>query len=55
MQKAIYKLTGSGAIPFSKPNGKKIFFEKEKLDNWILGTNKEAAKSHIAEEELNHG
>ncbi len=32
----MYKLTGSQNIPHSKPNGKVIFFEKEKLDQWLL-------------------
>ncbi len=32
---ALYKLTASGAIPHYKPNGKKIFFDKEELDAWI--------------------
>ncbi len=33
----VYKLTHSGIIPFSKPNGKKIFFDREKLEAWMLG------------------
>jgi excisionase family DNA binding protein len=32
----MYKLTSSGIIPFSKPNGKTIFFDREKLDQWLL-------------------
>ena len=32
----MYKLTSSNSIPYSKPNGKIIFFEKEKLDQWLL-------------------
>ncbi|MEO6704806.1 MAG: helix-turn-helix domain-containing protein [Ginsengibacter sp.] len=32
----LYKLTSSGLLPFSKPNGKKIFFEREKLENFML-------------------
>jgi excisionase family DNA binding protein len=32
----MYKMTGSNNIPHSKPNGKIIFFEKEKLDQWLL-------------------
>ena len=32
----MYKLTGSQNIPHSKPNGKIIFFEKERLDQWLL-------------------
>lgn len=33
----MYKLTSTRQIPHSKPNGKKIFFDKEKLDEWLLG------------------
>lgn len=32
----LYKLTASGNIPHSKPNGKMIFFEKKKLIEWLL-------------------
>ncbi len=32
----LYKLTASGNIPHSKPNGKMIFFEKRKLNDWLL-------------------
>jgi prophage regulatory protein len=31
----IYKLVHLGIIPFSKPNGKKLFFSKEKLIYWL--------------------
>lgn len=39
----IYKMTSSGILPFSKPNGKKIFFDREKLETWMLGN---PSKSH---------
>jgi excisionase family DNA binding protein len=32
----LYKLTSAGILPFSKPNGKTIFFEREKLERWML-------------------
>ena len=32
----LYKLTSSGIIPHSKPNGKTIFFDKKILENWLL-------------------
>jgi excisionase family DNA binding protein len=32
----LYKLTCSGRITFSKPNGKLIYFSKIELDKWIL-------------------
>ena len=33
----VYKLTSAGILPFSKPNNKKIFFDREKLEAWMLG------------------
>ena len=39
----VYKLTSAGILPFSKPNNKSIFFEREKLENWMLSN---ASKSH---------
>jgi excisionase family DNA binding protein len=38
----LYKLTASGIIPHSKPNGKLIFFEKAKLNSWLLRNNRKA-------------
>lgn len=32
----LYKLSSAKKIPHSKPNGGLIFFNKEKLDNWLL-------------------
>ena len=32
----VYKMTSSGILPHSKPNGKTIFFEKAKLEEWML-------------------
>jgi len=32
----VYKLTSAGILPYSKPNGKSIFFEREKLEAWML-------------------
>ncbi|HXS57490.1 MAG TPA: helix-turn-helix domain-containing protein [Hanamia sp.] len=32
----MYKLTSNGILPFSKPNGGKIFFDREKLETWAL-------------------
>jgi excisionase family DNA binding protein len=36
----LYKLTASNMIPFSKPNGKKIYFSKIQLEEWILSNNR---------------
>lgn len=32
----LYKLTSTGLIPHSKPNGKQLFFEKTSIDAWLL-------------------
>lgn len=32
----LYKLTSSAKIPHSKPSGKILFFDKEKIDRWLL-------------------
>lgn len=36
----LYKLTSKRVIPFSKPNGKKMFFDREKLEFWLLSDGK---------------
>lgn len=42
---ALYKLTSKKDIPFYNPGGKKIYFKKQELDNWVL-----TGKSHSIEE-----
>ena len=32
----LYKLTSQGLIPRYKPNGKKIYFKRSELDEWVL-------------------
>lgn len=32
----IYKLVHKSLIPYSKPNGKVLFFERKKIDLWLL-------------------
>lgn len=32
----LYKLTSKKSIPFTKPNGGKIYFLKKDLDKWML-------------------
>tara|TARA_R100000789_G_scaffold92639_1_gene91318 strand:- start:1192 stop:1422 length:231 start_codon:yes stop_codon:yes gene_type:complete len=36
----MYKLTAKNLIPYSKPRGKLIYFEKNKLNAWLLGNQK---------------
>ena len=33
----LYKLTSAGIIPHSKPNGKNLFFDRVKVQTWLLG------------------
>jgi excisionase family DNA binding protein len=35
-QSHLYKLTSAANIPFYKPNGKKLYFKREELENWLL-------------------
>jgi excisionase family DNA binding protein len=35
-QSHLYKLTSTATVPHYKPNGKKIYFQREELDNWLL-------------------
>ena len=44
----VYKLTSAGVLPFSKPNGKSIFFERVKLEEWMLSN----ASSSIKEKQI---
>lgn len=32
----IHRLTSTNQIPFSKPNGKSLFFDREKIEAWLL-------------------
>ena len=32
----VYKLTSGGILPYSKPNGKTIFFDRVRLEAWML-------------------
>jgi len=48
-QSYIYKLTHGRILPFSCPNGKKIYFRKEDLDNWMM-RNHQFSKSEIREQ-----
>ncbi len=49
----LYKLTSQNKISFSKPNGKMIFFDKEKLDTWLL-KNGSKSQDEIEQEALNY-
>ncbi|WP_341224802.1 helix-turn-helix domain-containing protein [uncultured Arcticibacterium sp.] len=44
----LYKLTSGNKIPFYKPGGKIIYFQREELNNWLL-SNRIASDSEIIE------
>lgn len=48
----LYHLTSERVIPFHKPNGKKIFFDKEEVENWLLRTDRIPSKKHNAKATL---
>ncbi|OJV76759.1 MAG: DNA-binding protein [Bacteroidia bacterium 44-10] len=44
----LYKLTCCGKIPHYKPAGKRLFFDKKELEDW-LRQNRSASESEIEE------
>ena len=49
----LYKLTAAGSIPHAKPNGKQIYFDREKLETWLL-SNEVKGKVSIEREALSY-
>lgn len=49
----IYKLVHNNILPFSKPNGKILFFEKSEIDAWLL-QNKSKSISQIEDQASNY-
>jgi excisionase family DNA binding protein len=45
----LYKLTSTDTIPHYKPNGKKIYFKRSDIDNWLL-SNRSASTSEIEQQ-----
>jgi len=45
---SIYKLVHKSQIPYSKPNGKLLFFDRKKIDDWLL------QNSHKSTSDLQH-
>ena len=45
-QSYLYKLTSKCKLPFYKPSGKMIYFNKEELENWLL-RNKSNSENEI--------
>ena len=46
---SLYKMTHEQTIPFYKPNGKMIFFEKSDLSAWVR-KNRVSSEAEISEE-----
>lgn len=44
----LYKLTAARKIPYYKPNGKRLFFNREELERW-LQQNRIATESELNE------
>ena len=45
----LYKLTSTATIPAYKPNGKKLYFNRHELDEWLL-SNRQASISEVKEQ-----
>jgi excisionase family DNA binding protein len=45
----LYKLTSTGTIPAYKPNGKKLYFNRQELNEWLL-SNRQTSLSEIEEQ-----
>jgi excisionase family DNA binding protein len=48
----VYKLISAGKIPYSKPNGKKIYFDRLKLEEWMLSNSNDANLNDLVSEYL---
>lgn len=49
----IYKLTSTQAIPFYKPRGKMVYFNRTELDNWLMD-NRVQTVDEIDQAAVNH-
>ncbi|MBY0425202.1 MAG: helix-turn-helix domain-containing protein [Cytophagales bacterium] len=52
-QSHLYKMTSSGEIPFYKPNGKKLYFKRTELDQWLL-RNRNTTSDELLEQTATH-
>lgn len=49
----LYKLTSRKEIPYYAANGKKIFFKKEEIDDWLL-RNRRSTNDEVEKEAINY-
>lgn len=40
----LYKLTSANQIPFYRPTGKQLFFDREEIENWLKQNKQEVKK-----------
>ena len=45
-KRSVYRLTNSKTIPYYRPNGKEIYFDREEVERWLL------SNRHSTDEEL---
>lgn len=45
----LYKMTHNNIIPFSKPNGKMIFFDRVEVENWMR-SNRYATQQEVSQQ-----
>lgn len=45
----LYKMTHNNVIPFSKPNGKMIFFDRVEVENWMR-SNRYATQQELSQQ-----
>lgn len=45
----LYKLTSTSTIPAYKPNGKKLYFNRHELDEWLL-SNRQATVTNVKDD-----
>ena len=48
---ALYKLTMDKQIPFSRPNGKMLYFKRADVDGWLL-SNMSATTTELADKAM---
>lgn len=49
----MYKHTSAGNVPFYKPEGRKIYFRRTDLDNWML-RNRQSSNEEISRKATKH-
>lgn len=52
-QSHLYKLTSAGSIPHYKPNGKKLYFNRAELEEWLL-RNRNTTQEEIDKQAANY-